>query len=98
MNAGSGSTKATIEQKMRTELAAEHVEIIDETWKHAGHAGAAAGGGHFLLSVVSERFVDLALLDRHRLIFRTLDQEMKEEIHALVITAMTRQEWHATHR
>jgi BolA protein len=82
----------TIERKMREELAAAYVEVIDESWKHAGHAGAAAGGGHFILCVVSERFEGIPLMDRHRMVFRVLEQEMQGHIHALVITAMTPRE------
>lgn len=86
-------TKERIEQKIREALAASHVEVIDESWKHAGHAGAAAGGGHFILSVVSERFEGISLLDRNRLVFQILDQELKGAIHALTVKAKTPKEW-----
>ncbi len=77
---------------MRDDLSAAYVEVIDESWKHAGHAGAAAGGGHFILRVVSERFEGISLMDRHRMVFRILEKEMRGEIHALVITVMTPRE------
>ena len=86
-------TKESIEQKIREALAASHVEVIDESWKHAGHAGAAAGGGHFILSVVSDRFEGISLLDRNRLVFQILDQELKGAIHALTVKAKTPKEW-----
>ncbi len=87
MSALSEATKDKIIQKMKSELLAGPVEVIDESWKHAGHAGAAAGGGHFILYVVSEKFKGLSLLDRNRLVFEVLKEEMKGEIHALVIKA-----------
>jgi BolA protein len=93
MSATSQATRQKIERKMREELAAMQLEIIDESWKHAGHAGAAAGGGHFILQVVSDRFEGVSLLDRNRLVFSILKDEMKGEIHALAIKAMTPAEW-----
>lgn len=87
------TTREKIERKMKEHLAAVHVEIVDESWKHAGHAGAASGGGHFILSVVSNHFEGISLLDRNRLVFKVLDEEMKGAIHALSVKAMTPQEW-----
>ena len=86
-------TKERIEQKILEALAASHVEVIDESWKHAGHAGAAAGGGHFILCVASDRFEGVSLLDRNRMVFQILEQELKGAIHALTVKAMTPKEW-----
>lgn len=93
MSVTSQATQQKIEQKMKEALAAVHLEIVDESWKHAGHAGAASGGGHFILKVVSERFEGISLLDRNRMVFEILKEEMKGEIHALAIQAMTPEEW-----
>lgn len=96
MSVASEATRAKIERKMKEELGAVFVEIIDESWKHAGHAGAASGGGHFILQVVSDRFEGVSLLDRNRLVFSTLKDEMGKEIHALAIKAATPGEWKGT--
>lgn len=96
MTARSQATKVAIEQKMRDALAAVHVDVQDESWKHAGHAGAAAGGGHFVLLVVSPRFEGLNLLDRRRLVFDALRDEMQGAIHALTIRAVPPSEWTRT--
>ena len=93
MTAQSQATKAAIERKMKTDLDAIHVEVEDESWKHAGHAGAAAGGGHFTLVVVSPKFEGLNPLDRRRLVFSILQSEMQREIHALTVRAMSPSEW-----
>ena len=93
MTAQSQATKAAIERKMKTDLDAIHVEVEDESWKHAGHAGAAAGGGHFTLVVVSPKFEGLNPLDRHRLVFSVLQAEMQGEIHALTVRAIPSSEW-----
>ena len=93
MTARSQATKTAIECKMKSDLDAIHVEVEDESWKHAGHAGAAAGGGHFTLVVVSPKFEGLNPLDRRRLVFSVLQAEMQGEIHALTVRAIPSSEW-----
>ena len=70
-------------------LDAESVEIEDQSHLHAGHAGAASGGGHYDVIVISSAFNDLNTLGRHRLIYRAVDDLMKKEIHALSIQAFS---------
>jgi BolA protein len=65
------------------------IEIHDDSAKHAGHAGARSGGGHFRLKIVSPRFAGLRTMGRHRLVYDALGPLMKREIHALSITAKT---------
>ncbi|MGB1109024.1 MAG: BolA family protein [Gammaproteobacteria bacterium] len=63
-------------------LSPEHLEIIDESHKHAGHAGAASGGGHFDALIVAEAFSGKRLLERHRMVYAALGDMMNREIHA----------------
>lgn len=77
---------------MREKLAALHptqLEIIDESHKHAGHAGARDGGGHYLLQIVTTEFCGKGTLARHRMIYSALGEMMKRDIHALNIQAHT---------
>lgn len=76
-----------IEAKLKQELDAIEIEVIDESHLHAGHAGAREGGGHFRVKIVSERFVGLGRVASQRLVYQILEAEMKHEIHALSITA-----------
>jgi BolA protein len=92
MSERSDATRQMIERMLRERLGAERVEVIDESWKHAGHA-AAGGGGHFLVRVISSRFEGVPLIDRNRMVFRLFEAEMGREIHALAITALTPGEW-----
>jgi BolA protein len=85
--------RAHIERKLSRELDASHVEVVDESHLHAGHAGAASGGGHFRAVVVSDRFERLATLARQRLVYATLADEMEGEIHALSMRCLTPAEW-----
>jgi BolA protein len=82
-----------IEARLRAELAASHVEVIDDSHLHAGHAGAASGGGHFRATIVSDRFAGLSRIARQRLVYAALAAEMKSEIHALSMQTFTAEEW-----
>lgn len=63
-------------------------QLEDESALHAGHAGAASGGGHFRLRIISTQFEKQSRIHRHRLVYDCLDDMMHTEIHALAITAL----------
>jgi BolA protein len=63
------------------------LSLHDDSQRHAGHAGAASGGGHFELYIVSDRFAGLSRVARHRLIYDCLGDMMRQQIHALAIDA-----------
>ena len=65
------------------------LEIIDESHKHAGHAGAQGGKGHYKMKIVSKQFEGELPVARHRLIYAALGDMMDNEIHALNIKALT---------
>lgn len=74
------------------DLAAVHLEIIDDSHLHAGHAGNR-GGGHFRLVVVSDCFVGKNRLDRQRMVHDKLRDLLAGAIHALSISAYTAEEF-----
>jgi len=78
---------AEIKARLERELSPSHIDIIDESHLHAGHAGAASGGGHFNVTVVSERFAGQSPIERHRMVYSALGDLMQTEIHALSIQA-----------
>lgn len=71
----------------------EHLEIVDESARHAGHPGAAAGGGHFNVVIVAAGFRGKSLLDRQRAVHAALGSAMQSEIHALSLRTLTPEEW-----
>ena len=79
---------ARIEALLRAALAPTELVLTDESALHAGHAGAASGGGHYRLRIVSERFEGLKLVMRHRLVYDSVHDMMHADIHALAITAL----------
>ncbi len=80
-----------IRQRLLT-LAPSQIELIDDSAKHAGHAGAKAGGKHFQLRITAACFKDRPTLARHRMVYDALGALMHKEIHALSITALTPQD------
>ena len=77
-----------IERRLRSVLTIDSIEIVDESHLHIGHPGASMGGGHFHVTIVSEKFKGLSTLARHRLIYDALGDAMQTEIHALTIKAL----------
>lgn len=83
----------TIIDTMKQRLAAldpVQLELIDDSYKHAGHGTGEAGV--YRLQIVSERFAGLATMARHRLVYDALGDLMGPAIHALSITARTPEE------
>lgn len=70
-------------------LAPQSLEVVDDSHKHAGHAGARGGQGHFGVDVVSAAFAGKLPLARHRLVYAALGEMMQTDIHALSIRART---------
>jgi BolA protein len=65
------------------------LEIIDQSHRHAGHAGARDGRGHFDVVIVSDSFTCKLPLARHRMVFAAVGNLMETDIHALSIKALT---------
>ena len=78
-----------IRERINAALQPAALEIIDESHKHVGHAGALDGRGHFQVTIVSDKFQDLPPIQRHRLIYDAVGDLMDSDIHALSIKAMT---------
>lgn len=81
------------EMDLKKKFDLKHLLIEDESHLHAGHAGAATGGGHFKITIVSPEFAGLNLLARHRAIYQALNHHFPREIHALTIFAHTPEEF-----
>ena len=78
---------ARITRLLTDALAPVALEVTDDSHKHAGHAGARTGQGHFSVHVVSQAFAGKPPLARHRLVYAALGAMMETDIHALSIHA-----------
>jgi BolA protein len=85
--------RARIERRLREGLQASHVLVVDESHLHAGHAGARSGGGHFRAVVVSALFQGKPPVERQRLVYAALAEEMGRDIHALSMQTLTPEQW-----
>ena len=81
-----------IQTALQAAFAPQQLEVKDDSHRHAGHAGASDGRGHFKVLVVSEAFAGKAPLARHRAVYAALGEMMETDIHALSIKALTPQE------
>lgn len=76
-----------IRERLTKAFSPLQLELVDESHKHAGHAGARDGGGHFVLTIVSDAFNGKTPIQRHRMVYAVLADLMPKEIHALSISA-----------
>lgn len=83
---------ALFEEDLRKAFDVQKLVIEDESHLHAGHAGAATGGGHFKLTIVAPQFQGLSPVARHRAIYAALNRHIPKEIHALTISALAPEE------
>lgn len=84
MNASGVATQ--LESRLAA-LAPTRLEIRDDSARHVGHAGAASGAGHFSVTIVSEHFLGLTRLARHRAVLARVGDLIPYPVHALAINA-----------
>jgi BolA protein len=80
------SVRDAIVEKLSLKFAPSHLEVLDESEKHRGHAGARPGGEtHFRVRISSIELDPLSRVAQHRAVMETLDAELKAGVHALAI-------------
>lgn len=85
------TVRDTIVEKLSQKFAPSHLEVLDESDRHKGHAGSRPGGEtHFRVRIASDRFSGKTRLQQHRAIMEVLDAELKGGIHALAIEVVGR--------
>ena len=82
-------TAAQLQARLLEQLAPTHIEVIDESYQHHGHAGAngTGFGSHFRVRITSPRFTGLNRVARHRLVYDALQDFMDQGLHALALEA-----------
>lgn len=85
--------RARIEARLRECFAPLHLEVVDESHLHVGHAGARSGAGHFRAVIVSPAFEGRSRVERQRLVYDALEGEMGPEIHAFSMRTLTPEQW-----
>ena len=85
---------ATIRDKLMSAFAPSLLEVVDESARHAGHAGATRGDGsqgetHFQVRLVSAVFEGVPRVERQRRVYAALADELAGPVHALSLKALT---------
>ena len=84
-----GPVQAAIRRKLSEALAPSRLDIVDDSARHAGHAGARPEGeSHFTVEIVSARFAGLSRVARQRLVYGALADELRTDIHALALKTL----------
>lgn len=80
--------KEQIRAKLADALAPESLDVIDESALHAGHVGARPEGEtHFRVEIVAAAFTGLSRVERQRLVYKILAEELADSVHALALSA-----------
>jgi BolA protein len=84
----------TIRHKLTASFAPLALEVVDESHRHAGHAGATRDDGsqgetHFHVRLVSAAFAGIGRVERQRRVYAALAEELKGRVHALSVTTLT---------
>ena len=83
----------SMRRKLTSALSPAELEIIDESHRHIGHAGHdGRGESHFQVRVVSAAFAGRTRVDRQRLVYGVLAEELAGRVHALGLTTLTPEE------
>ena len=81
-----GLERATIiESRIRDAYSPQHLEVIDESEQHEGHAGHQGGGRHFAIIISASCLSSMTRIEAHRKIYILFTDMMPEQIHALRI-------------
>ena len=83
------SMKDRIAKRLATGLNPSALEIVDESHRHAGHAGHRPGGEtHYRINIVSASFVGKSRVQRHRAVYDLLGAEIADGVHALALKTL----------
>ena len=79
-----------LEARLRERFAPTQLEVIDESYQHAGHAGANASGvgTHFRVRIQCAKFAGHSRVQRHRLVYDALQDFLDQGLHALAIETL----------
>jgi len=80
---------ALIRARLEAAFQPAELEIIDDSRRHAGHAGSRDGRGHFNIRISSQHFSGKKTVERHRMIYAALGSLMQTDIHALGVIAQS---------
>jgi BolA protein len=79
--------KDVMEARLISAFAPQLLEIVNESHKHAGHAGDdGTGESHFAVKIRAPALAEMGRVERHRAVTRALG-DLMTRIHALALDA-----------
>lgn len=88
------SVAEIMKKKLTEALSPENMVLEDESYMHAGHAGAnPQGESHFNLLIVSDKFEGMSRVQRQRMVYDILAEELRDRVHALSLRTLTLKEY-----
>ena len=82
-----------VERRLRETLEPVHLEIVDDSARHAGHAANVTGGSHLIVTIVAPSFEGKGRVEQHRLVYAALEGMMGSRIHALGLKTVPPSRW-----
>jgi len=83
-----GEVANEIQRRLMAALAPSHLQVIDDSEKHRGHAGHdGRGESHFTVIIQAPSFAGQSRVARQRAIYTALGDLMQARVHALAIRA-----------
>ncbi len=84
------SVASTMTEKLTAAFRPARLQVVDESHQHAGHVGSRPGGEtHFAVVIVSDAFAGKSRVERQRLVYAVLADELAGPVHALSVKALT---------
>jgi BolA protein len=88
-----GAVTEAIRSKLEAAFAPIRLDVVDESHRHAGHAGARPEGEtHFRVEIVAAAFAGKSRVERQRLVYAVLAEELRDRVHALQLVTKTPEE------
>jgi BolA protein len=79
----------TIRRKLIDRFSPTRLAVEDQSHRHVGHEGARPGGEtHFAVTIVSAAFAGRSRVERQRLVYQALADELATRVHALSLTTV----------
>lgn len=84
-----GAIFDAIQEKLTQAFSPTRLEVVDDSGRHAGHAGARGGGeSHFNVLIEAQAFAGTPKVARQRMVYRALAEELAGPVHALSVKAL----------
>jgi BolA protein len=84
-----GAVTESLQRKLAAAFTPTRLQVDDDSSRHAGHAGAHPGGeSHFNVTIESAAFAGVSRVQRQRMVYAAVAEELAGPVHALSVKAL----------